>query len=195
MSAEKALPEWLECRNLAEWHDWLAWNHDKQTAVWLRIKKVSWTGEGVLLDEAVIEAIRFGWIDGRARGLDEQSYLLRLTPRKPDSVWSQINRRRAENLIAEGRMTEAGMATVRAAQANGNWQAAYTSREKPGIPADLAAALQKDPAAAASFDNWSNSDQVMAVFWLDQARRPATRQKRVDTIVSSARANRKPFSN
>ena len=78
------------------------------------------------------------------QSLDADSFILRLTPRKPGSIWSLINRNRAESLIAAGRMTEAGMTVIREAQANGRWQAAYSSRAKPEVSKDLAAALQNE---------------------------------------------------
>lgn len=120
--------KWLVCRDLHDWHLWLTMHHDKESSVWLQIKRVKSKEEGILLNEAVEEALCFGWIDGVMHSLDSEKYIIRMTPRRPGSMWSLINRNRAERLIAEGRMTEAGMAPILEAQANGNWQTAYSSR-------------------------------------------------------------------
>ena len=182
------LPErWLSCRSLQEWHDWLAENHDRAEQAWLEIKKVNAGEKGILLADAVSEALCFGWIDGKMYSLDADSYILRFTPRKPDSLWSKTNRQRAERLLAEGRMTEAGLAAIRQAKATGHWQAAYTAKEKPAMPADLEAALQSDPVARRNFDDWSNSEQLQAVVWIGQAKRAQTRQKRILETVERAR--------
>lgn len=194
MADDKPLPTWLSCQNLQEWHDWLA-GHDQQAmAVWLKIKKARSKEAGVTLAEAVVEAICFGWIDGKMYSLDADSYILRFTPRQPDSLWSKINRQRAEALQAAGRMTPAGLQTILAAQANGTWQSAYSSQEKPQLPTDLAAALAADPEARGQFDRWSNSEQLQAAGWIEQAKRPQTRQRRIDQVVSQAHNGLKLFS-
>lgn len=182
---------WLVCRSPEEWRRWLSENRQRESEVWLKIKKARSVQAGITLSEAVTEAICQGWIDGTMRGLDENSFVLRFTPRKPGSLWSRINRQRAEALIAEGRMTEAGMAAVRAAQASGRWQAAYSAKEKPTKPADLDEALRADPAAARNFDRWTNSEQLQAIVWIEQAKRPETRLGRIGRVVSAARDNRK----
>jgi len=126
---ESKIPEsWLVCHNLEEWHNWLIDNHALQSGVWLQIKKAKSTKEGILLGEAVEEALCYGWIDSRMYSVDSDRFILRFTPRRTNSPWSLINRNRAEALIAQGRMTEAGMKTIRDAQKNGKWETAYTSK-------------------------------------------------------------------
>lgn len=182
----------LHCTDRADWRAWLEEHHASESVVWLRVRKAKSTIDGVRLDEAVEEALCFGWIDGKAVGLDAGSFLLRLTPRRPRSIWSRINRDRAERLIAEGRMAEAGMARIREAQANGRWEAAYSSLEAPVVPQDLAAALVSDPEADAGFQRWSNSQRLMLIRWLEDARRPETRARRIETILSRAREGQTP---
>ena len=127
---KKDIPkDWLICKDRDEWHNWLLINHEMETEVWLQIKKVKSKDKGVRLNEAVEEAICFGWIDGLMHSIDTDRFILRFTPRRPGSVWSLINRNRAEKLIAEGKMTEAGMVPIREAMENGKWQTAYTSRK------------------------------------------------------------------
>lgn len=129
---EKNMPQnWLTCSNPQEWHDWLNAHHDSETEVWLQIKKVKSKEQGILLSEAVEEALCFGWIDGIMYSSDAQKFIIRMSPRRRGSLWSLINRNRAERMISEGRMTEAGMVAIREAKANGKWQTAYTSKRQP----------------------------------------------------------------
>lgn len=128
---DKDIPtDWLFCSSLEEWHNWLLTNHAKESEIWLQIKKVKSKENGVRYDKAVEEAICFGWIDGLMYSIDKDRYILRFTPRRPGSIWSLINRNRAQTLISEGRMTEAGMAKVKEAQSNGRWETAYSSKFK-----------------------------------------------------------------
>lgn len=99
-----------------EWRSWLAENFDKQKYAWLLLCKKGVDMKRMSLEEAVEEAICFGWIDGKLRRVDEKRFILRFSPRKLKSIWSKINKERAERLIATGRLTEAGLATVDAAK-------------------------------------------------------------------------------
>ncbi len=191
MTSSEMPHSWLSVASLQEWRDWLAANHRRESEVWLVIRKVGSARPGISLADAVVEAIRFGWIDGKARSLDEHGYLVRLTPRKPGSLWSKINRERAETLIAEGKMTEAGLETVREAQSNGRWQTAYSSLETPDTPPDLANALREKSGAERAFEGWSNSERLQAVRWVGDAKRPETRQRRIDEVVDRALNNRR----
>ncbi|MBP1745198.1 MAG: hypothetical protein H6Q58_2176 [Firmicutes bacterium] len=190
--ADKKIPaSWLTLESRDEWSSWLASHHSSESEVWLKIKKAGSKGAGVNLADAVTEALRFGWIDSRMRSLGEEGYILRFSPRKPGSVWSAVNRKRVEALTEDGLMTEAGRAAVRAAKESGQWQNAYSSKEKPEIPADLMAELEASPPALENFSSWSNSDQLQAVFWLGQARRPQTRIRRIKYIAARAQSGRK----
>ncbi len=186
--------QWQRCSNSAEWRHWLYQNHRQAKEVWLEIRKVNSSQGGVTLSEAVSEALCFGWIDGKMRRLDSESYILRFTPRQSGSLWSRINRQRAEALLAAGRIEPAGLAAIQEAKATGHWQSAYTSLEKPYCPADLSEALQAEPAAVINFNNWSNSDQLMATSWIEQSKRSQTRQKRIKAVVAAARNNSRLFS-
>ncbi|HEY5575650.1 MAG TPA: YdeI/OmpD-associated family protein [Clostridiaceae bacterium] len=179
---------WLTPLSADEWSRWLASHYSSESEVWLRIKKSGSKGAGVNLDDAVTEALRFGWIDSRMKNLDGEGFILRFSPRKPDSVWSAVNRKRVETLTEAGLMTEAGLATVRAAKKSGHWQTAYSTREKPEIPDDLRAELEASPPALENFSGWSNSGQLQAVFWIGQAKRPQTRISRIKNIAARAKA-------
>lgn len=190
--ADKMLPaSWLTLKSRDEWSSWLASHHGSESEVWLKIKKAASKGDGVNLADAVTEALRFGWIDSRMRSLDEEGYLLRFTPRKPDSVWSAVNRKRVEALTEAGLMTEAGLAAVSAAKESGHWQNAYSSREKPELPSDLKAELESSPHALENFSSWTNSDQLQAVFWIGQAKRTQTRINRIKDIAARAKSGRR----
>lgn len=191
MTAKNMPESWLICHNLKEWHDWLVAHHDIETEIWLQIKKARSKELGIGLEEAVEEALCFGWIDSKMHSLDTEKYILHMTHRKPGSMWSLINRRRAEALIADGRMTEAGLVAIREAQANGRWEAAYTSKEKPDVPNDLAAALVADQVANYHFENWSNSQKLQAIVWIEQSKQPKTRASRIYKVVSCAHENQK----
>lgn len=116
---------WLICNDTKDWHERLDKNYLNQTEVWLQISKAQVKEVGIKIDEAVEEAICYGWIDGKMFKLDEEKYILRFTPSRLDSYWSKKNKKRAEELIGKGRVTEFGMEKVSAARKNGNWENAY----------------------------------------------------------------------
>lgn len=193
MSDTKIPQSWLICHNQQEWHDWLTFHHESESEVWLQIRKARSIKSGISLNEAVEEALCFGWIDSKMYSLDSDKYILRFTPRKHGSVWSLINRKRAETLMAEERMTKAGMVTIREAQASGSWQNAYSSKVKTDVPVDLIEALQKDPLASSNFEKWSNSQKLQAVSWIEKSRQPKTRANRINRVVNCARNGQKLF--
>ena len=115
--------EILRPRDRAEWRAWLERHHAEERTVWVAIAKKGSTRPGVTYDEAVEEALAFGWIDGQARSLDEDAYIQRMSPRRPKSGWAPSNRARVARLTAEGRMAPAGLAAVEEAKADGWWDA------------------------------------------------------------------------
>lgn len=156
------------------------------------IKKKHAALQAVGYEEAVEEALCFGWIDGQMRSVDDECYVLRFSPRKARSIWSRLDRERAEKMMRLGKMSQAGLARVEEARQNGRWAAAYTSREKPGMPPDLQAALAQDPQAQEFFDGLAPSGQTMYVAWVEQARRPETRQRRIQEVVRRSHEKVKP---
>jgi uncharacterized protein YdeI (YjbR/CyaY-like superfamily) len=171
-----------------EWASWLSQHHDRSPGIWLaRWKKAS--GRPVVAyDHVVEEAIRFGWVDSRPRSLDEERSLLLVTPRKPRSNWSRINKQRAEALIRSGRMTPAGLAAVEAARANGAWDA-LNEVEEMTEPDDLARALDADPQARTYWDAFPRSTRRAILEWIGSAKSAETRRKRIDRTVSDAAVN------
>jgi uncharacterized protein YdeI (YjbR/CyaY-like superfamily) len=175
----------------AAWRAWLAAHHRDRTLVWLLLHKKHVREPGVRYDEAVEEALCWGWIDGLTKGWDERRYALRFTPRRPGSVWSESNVARVERLVAEGRMTPAGMALIDEAKRRGSWDHAASGRFDI-VPPDLEAALAEVPAAAVRWERWPASPRRQYVYWVLDAKRPETRARRIADVVRRAAAGLKP---
>jgi uncharacterized protein YdeI (YjbR/CyaY-like superfamily) len=175
----------------AAWRRWLAAHHQDRTQVWLLIHKKHVQEPSVRYDEAVEEALCWGWIDGLTNSWDERSYAVRFTPRKSGSVWSESNVERVGRMIAEGRMTPAGLALVEEAKRRGTWDQA-TSGRLDVTPPDLQAALAAEPAAAARWDEWPDSPRRQYNYWVLDAKRPETRERRVAEVVRRVAAGLRP---
>jgi uncharacterized protein YdeI (YjbR/CyaY-like superfamily) len=145
----------------------------------------------VSYDEAVEEALCWGWIDGLANSWDERSYAQRFTPRKPGSVWSASNVARVERMIAEGRMTPVGLALVEEAKRRWTWDQASSER-LDAMPDDLEAALAADPRAVEQWRAWPPGYRRQYVYHVLEAKRPETRARRVAEIARRAAAGLKP---
>lgn len=177
----------------AEWRAWLEANHEVSPGIWL-VSYRSSTGKGrVTWDEIVDEAICFGWIDSVQRPLDDGRIMQLITPRKPGSPWSALNKRRIDRLEAEGRLAPAGMARIEAAKRDGSWTAA-DAVEALTVPPDLAAALAQQPGAAANFAAFSPSARKQLLWWIHSAKRVETRTKRIQTVVTSAAQKINPLA-
>jgi uncharacterized protein YdeI (YjbR/CyaY-like superfamily) len=163
---------------------WLSQNHDVEPEVWLKIYKKGSGQKTIDWNGAVIEALCWGWIDGVKKTFDDQAYLQRFTPRRPGSNWSKRNREHVERLIAEGRMQEPGLIHVRAAQADGRWQAAYAPASEMTLPEDFLAALAERPSAKAFFETLNRQNRYAIAYRLQTARKLETRQKRFDTFLA-----------
>lgn len=168
-----------------EWRAWLAEHHATAQEAWLLHYKKKAARQALTYEEAVEEALCFGWIDSLLKGVDDEAFALRYSPRKSKSVWSESNKRRAERLIDEGRMTAAGLEKIAQAKANGEWDAATAREDVDAIPVDLAQELESNKARA-SFDKWPASRKKQYLYWLSSAKRPETRRKRLQAIVEMA---------
>ena len=135
----------------AGWRAWLEAHYAGESELWLAIYKKGSGKTGITYEQAVEEALCYGWIDGQAQTIDESKYAVRFTPRKPGSVWSQSNIQRVEKLVREGRMAEPGLRKVAEAQASGEWQAAIRREETDTLPPDLEQALSTHEGALAGF--------------------------------------------
>jgi len=172
----------------AEWRKWLAANYAISNGIHLVLVKKGASLAGIAYSDAVEEALCFGWIDGRATTLDTQRYKLYLTPRKPGSVWSKLNKQRIQKLIKEGSMTPAGLDKIEAAKKDGSWKA-LDAIDKLGMPADLLEKLSANTEAKRNFDGFSASSKKIILFWIANAKRDETRRKRIEETVRLAAQN------
>lgn len=175
------------------WRAWLESHHDSSPGVWV----VQWrtrTGRRRLsYEELVEEAVCFGWIDSRAGTLDTERSMITMTPRRPGSAWSGSNKKRVERLIADGRMTAAGLRAVEVAQENGSWQM-LDDVDALVVPDDLAAALAGNAQALRHFEALPPSAKKMILHWIKSAKRAQTRERRISEAVRLAGDNRHPGS-
>jgi uncharacterized protein YdeI (YjbR/CyaY-like superfamily) len=162
---------------------WLSEHHEASSEIWVRIYKAGSGQRSVTWTDCVVEAIRFGWIDGLKRSGDERSYLQRLTPRRAGSSWSAKNRDHADRLMAEGRMTPVGIAQVEAARADGRWGAAYEGSAAMVIPRDFLEALAALSEAEAFYRTLDRKNLHPIYHRLQTAKRPETRARRMQLIL------------
>ncbi|MEQ1702096.1 MAG: YdeI/OmpD-associated family protein [Ilumatobacteraceae bacterium] len=179
--AVAAKPE-LYLHTVAEWQQWLE-GSPSPDGVRLRLRKVSSTQPGFTYAEALDVALCFGWIDGQSISLDADFFLRVFTPRRRNSPWSKINRGHVERLTAEGRMQPGGHAEIERAKADGRWDAAYRMADND-VPADLQAALDANPVAAAAFAGLSKQNRFAIVFRLGSVKRAETRQRKLGEYLA-----------
>ncbi len=174
----------IEIRSRAELRAWLQANHTRRASIWL----VTWkkhTPFHVSWDEVVEEALCFGWIDSQPRKLDDDRSMLRLSPRKPGSGWSGVNKARIERLIAEGLMAPPGLARIEAARRDGSWEA-LDGASSLDVPADLDAAFDRHPGAAAEFAAFPPSARRAILEWIGLAKKLETRTTRIEETARLA---------
>ena len=174
------------------WRVWLEANHRTSGGVWLAIGKKGGTRTKLTYEEAVNEALRYGWIDSTVRRLDDHRFQQLLTPRKPGSTWSQSNKARVARLEEQGLMMPAGRAAVEAARADGSWNV-LNDVEDLVVPEDLASALAAEPAAEQYFGGLAASQRKIALYWIASAKRPETRVARIAKTVQAAAQRRLPW--
>lgn len=178
----------VEVSSRAELRAWLASHHAQAGSIWLVTYKKA-AGERYLsYEEIVEEALAFGWVDSLPRELDRLRTMRILAPRKRGSAWSRVNKARIEKLIAEGCMTEAGMARIEQAKADGSWSR-LDAVETLTLPADVAEALQARPPAAANFQAFPRSSRRLILEWISSAKGAETRAKRIATTAAMAARN------
>jgi uncharacterized protein YdeI (YjbR/CyaY-like superfamily) len=174
-------------KTLAQWRRWLEKHHERTEGVWLVTFKKSTGKPRVEYDEAVEEALCWGWIDSRTRSLDDERGMLWMAPRKPRTGWSATNKARVAKLLREGRFAAAGLAKVKAAKRDGSWTL-LDSVEAMEVPDDLAAAL-KASRGRDYFDGFPRGVRKQLLEWVRSAKKPETRAKRVAEIARLAAMN------
>ncbi|QTE30801.1 YdeI/OmpD-associated family protein [Pengzhenrongella sicca] len=180
----------VEVESAQAWRDWLAANHATSPGAWLVTWKKHTGRPAPGYDEAVTEALAFGWVDSLGARLDDDRTMLWFSPRRPGSAWSRPNKVRVARLEEEGRMAAAGRRAVEVAKANGAW-VLLDEVEDLVVPADLAAAFAARPGAAEHWDAFPRSARRGILEWIMQAKRPPTRERRIEeTAAAAARGER-----
>lgn len=182
--------EVVDVPDRATWRAWLAAHHSQPAGVWLTLYKKESGKRLMTYADAVEEALCFGWIDSHPRKVDAACFRLLFSPRKPKSVWSAVNKQRIGELRKAGLMMPAGEARIATAQQNGSWEA-LDEVEALVIPPDLEAALAANDTARQYFQAFPPSARKQLLQNLAAARRPETRQQRIERIVLNAAQNRR----
>jgi uncharacterized protein YdeI (YjbR/CyaY-like superfamily) len=178
--------ELVKPKDRADWRRWLERHHATSDPIALALLKKGSSAPGVSYEDAVLEALCFGWIDSTAGSVDDDHFSVRMSRRKPTSGWSAVNKKRLERLLAEGRMAPAGLDAVETAKANGTWEKLDASHALE-IPKDLAAAFRRHAGSKRNFEAFPPSARRAILEWIDQAKRPETRAKRVEQTARLAK--------
>jgi uncharacterized protein YdeI (YjbR/CyaY-like superfamily) len=177
----------LQLACTASFEAWLQANHDRGAGIWLMIAKKHSSGRSITYADAIEVALCFGWIDGQKAPRDAEHWLQRFTPRSSRSRWSEINREKAEALIAAGRMRPAGLAEIERAKADGRWAVAYKGQRTASVPEDLQRELDRDPEVAAAFAALDARNRYSIIWRVNDAKRPETRERRITKYVEMLR--------
>ncbi len=178
--------------NSEEFREWLLRNHDKEHEVWVGYYKTGSGKTGITRSESIDEALCFGWIDGTGKRVDDERYMVRFSPRKPNSIWSKINVGKVERLTAAGKMTLAGLKAVEVGKASGAWDSAYRLRDSMELPSDFEKALNQNPVARENFRNYSNSNQFIFIYRIAKVKNPELRASKIKKAIALIEENLKP---
>lgn len=170
--------------NQPAFENWLKLNAAESQGVWLRFAKKGSGIASVSYAEALESALCYGWIDSQAKSYDDKTWIQRFTPRGKRSIWSKINTEKAEQLIASGRMTPAGLKAIEIAKQNGNWDNAYAPQSVASPPEDFAAALEQNANAKAFFETLNSQNRFAILFRIKNAKKPETRANRIQQFIT-----------
>ncbi|KAI5456741.1 bacteriocin-protection, YdeI or OmpD-associated-domain-containing protein [Mariannaea sp. PMI_226] len=176
--------------NATAWETWLEANHRSHNGLWLRLAKKNADISSVTYDEALDAALCYGWIDGQRKSYDDQCFMQRFTPRRKNSIWSKRNVTKVAVLIETGLMKPSGQAEVDAAKVDGRWERAYSSSSNAEVPPDFQAALDANRHASEFFKTITRSQRYSFIFRLETAKRPDTRQRRIEQFVKLLEAEK-----
>lgn len=165
------------------WEEWLEQHHDDSPGVRLQIAKKQSGLDSITYDEALEVALCYGWVDSQKEAWDERLWIQRFTKRGKRSIWSKVNKDKAERLIAEGRMKPPGFAAIEAAKVNGEWDKAYESQSNASLPEDFAQLLDRHPQAKAFYETLNKANQYAITFRIHSAKKPETRTKRMTQFI------------
>jgi uncharacterized protein YdeI (YjbR/CyaY-like superfamily) len=166
-----------------KWRRWLTRNNIKSNGIWLRLYKKDSGVKSITHNEALDEALCFGWIDGQGKKYDYESWLLKFTPRRAKSIWSKRNAERCEQLLILGRMNPAGLIEMNKAKEDGRWGAAYDSPGNMTFPEDFLKKLTKNKKASAFFESLNRANKYSIAWRLQTAKKSETREKRMVQIL------------
>ena len=170
-------------RDKDHWTAWLEKCHATSPGLWLKLAKKGGASSSVTYAEALEVALCYGWIDGQKKSHDDSWWLQKFTPRGSRSIWSRINREKAEALIAQGTMQQAGLSAIERARQNGQWKGAYDSPGRSSVPADLQAALNANTKAKAFFSTLDSANRYAILWRIQTAKKSETREKRIRQFV------------
>ncbi len=166
-----------------DWRAWLVAHHATAQEIWLIVHKKHAGKAGLTYLDALEEALCFGWIDGILKRIDDEKHTIRFSPRRKNSIWSELNKKRVAKLIQEGRMTEAGLARIQEAKANGQWEKAAVREDVKIVPPELTAALAQNAQARENFEKLAPSYRRQFIYWVAIAKHDETRRKRVAEVL------------
>lgn len=174
----------LYVTNRDEWREWLFENHTTKAGIWLVFYKKETSRPTIAYEAAVEEAICFGWIDSIIKKLDAARYARKFTPRSDKSKWSLLNKKRADKMIKQGRMTEVGLAKIKEAKKKGLWNKDPRPQISLDIPPEFAKALAHNKKAKGNFDKLAPSYRKYYIGWIAVAKRPETKKRRIDESIA-----------
>jgi uncharacterized protein YdeI (YjbR/CyaY-like superfamily) len=175
----------------SEWRHWLEKNHSIYDGIWFVYYKTHTGISSVSYDESVEEALCFGWIDSIIKRIDTDRYARKFSVRKEDSAWSESNKRRVDQLMTIGLMTEAGLSKIRAAKNSGKWNEKIIVPDFKELPPDFKTALNKNKQAKFNFNELAQSYRRQYIGWVSTAKKKETRQKRITEALELLEKNQK----
>jgi uncharacterized protein YdeI (YjbR/CyaY-like superfamily) len=170
--------------NREQWRGWLSRHHATEAGVWLVFDKKQTAKPAIAYEAAVEEALCFGWIDGVVKKINDACYARKFTPRRDNSKWSALNKKRADKMIRQGRMTAAGLAKINAAKKSGLWDKDPRPRISFDVPPELAKALARNKKAKDTFDKLAPSYRKHYIAWIAVAKRPETKRRRIEESIA-----------
>lgn len=180
----------IQPKSAKDWRKWLEANHTQKDSVWLVLAKKESGIPTLSVTEAIDEALCFGWVDSVPNKVDENRFKILVSPRKPKSNWSKVNKDKIEKLLAAGKIAPAGLKMIELAKQTGTWNA-LNEVDNLIIPDDLAAALSQHPKARTYFENFPPSTRRGIIEWIFNAKKPETRAKRIDETATLAAENKR----
>ena len=170
-------------QNRERWREWLEKNHNHSGGIFLIYYKKHTDKQSIPYNDAVEEALCFGWIDSIVKRIDDERYMQKFTPRNPKSLWSETNKKRVKNMIEQGKMTEAGSIKIKKAKENGKWFEANDVKKEFVLSEEFLELLSVDTKAKKSFDKQSPSQKKNYIQWIMSAKKPETQKRRLLKMI------------